>query len=48
MIERAETLYKFEEILSRAFRNSEEQNKVLELSISIINYCVIIMIIINL
>jgi len=32
----------FEEILSRAHGNFEEQNKVLDPSIVIINYCIII------
>ena len=36
----------FEEILSRAHRNFEVQNKVLDPSIVIINYCIIIIIII--
>jgi acyl-[acyl carrier protein]--UDP-N-acetylglucosamine O-acyltransferase len=31
-----------EEVLSRAYWNFEEQNKVLEPSITIINYCIII------
>ena len=34
----------FEEILSRTLGNFKEQNKVSELSIIIINYCVIIII----
>ena len=37
----------FEEILTRAHGNVEEQNKVLESSTIIINYCIIIIIIIN-
>jgi hypothetical protein len=34
----------FEEILSHAHGNFEEQNRVLELSVIIINYCIIIII----
>jgi hypothetical protein len=37
----------FKEIISRDYGNSEKQNKVLEPSIIIINYCIIITIIIN-
>ena len=36
----------FQEILSRAHGNFEEQNSVLELSVIIINYCINVIIII--
>jgi len=38
---RAQTLYKFRRILLRTYGNFEEQNKVLEPTIIIINYCII-------
>ena len=40
--EGAQIYVKFEEILSRVHGNFDDQNKVLEPSITIINYCVII------
>jgi hypothetical protein len=35
---------KFEEVLSRAYGNSEEKNEVLEPSVIIINFCIIVII----
>jgi hypothetical protein len=44
---RAQNVYKFEETLLCAHGNFKEQNNVLESSIIIINYCIIIIIVIN-
>jgi hypothetical protein len=43
--EGAQIYINFEEILSHVHGNSDEQNKALEPSITIINYCIIIIII---
>jgi len=39
---RAQTVYKFQRILWRTYGNFEEENKVLEPAIIVINYCIII------
>jgi len=44
--EGAQIYINFEEILSHVHGNSDEQNKALETSMAIINYCIIIIIII--
>jgi hypothetical protein len=40
--EGAQIYINFEEIISRVYGNSDKQNKVLEPSITIINYCIVI------